>query len=88
MLVLPVPGGPHKIIDDNLPGRDHPPDGAFGAGQMFLADNIGKLQRAKLIGKRCVGAQLFGRDWQSSSNRSVMSARAIDRAARWRIRRI
>ena len=48
MLVLPVPGGPHRIIDDNFPAATDRP---VGPGQMFLADNLVEALRPKLIGQ-------------------------------------
>ena len=56
MLVLPVPGGPHRIIDDELAGRDHPADRAVGPGQMLLADDLVEARRAQPVGERRVGA--------------------------------
>ena len=61
MLVLPVPGGPHSTMLDSLPGRDHPPDRALGAGQVLLADHLVERARAQPVGERRVGARLVAR---------------------------
>ena len=54
MLVLPVPGGPHRIIDDEPARGDHPADRAVGAGQMFLADDL--VERSPAASRSASGA--------------------------------
>ena len=52
MLVLPVPGGPHRIIERQFAGRDHPPERAVRPGQMLLADDVVERLRAQPLGQR------------------------------------
>ena len=61
MLVLPVPGGPHRIIDASRAGGDHPPDRAVGPGQMLLADDLVERSRPQPVGERRVGGRRFRR---------------------------
>jgi hypothetical protein len=45
MLVLPVPGGPHNIIEDN----------AFRAGEMLLSDYVVERSGAQTVCERRIG---------------------------------
>ena len=61
MVVLPVPGGPHRIIEARLAGRDHPADRAVGAGQMLLPDDLVERRRPQAVGERRIGRRRLGR---------------------------
>ncbi len=52
IVVLPVPGGPHRIIDESLPAATMRPIAPSGPGQMFLADDLVEPARAQAIGER------------------------------------
>ena len=60
MLVLPVPGGPHRIIEARASRRDHPPDRAFCARKMFLPDDFAKRGRPDAISQRRIRRRRFG----------------------------
>jgi hypothetical protein len=44
IVVLPVPGGPQRMIELSLPAATMPADRAFGSGEMLLADDIVQLR--------------------------------------------
>ena len=77
MLVLPVPGGPHSTMLDKLARRDHPPDRAFGPGQVLLPDDFVERARPQPVGERRVGARLVARrcGGRSSANKSAIALR-------------
>ena len=51
-MVLPVPGGPQKISEPSERVVQHAGERAVGTEQMILADHLGELIGAQLIGER------------------------------------
>ena len=51
-VVLPVPGGPQKIIEPSVGGFEHPRQRALGPGQMLLAGDFGEAFRPQPLGER------------------------------------
>ncbi len=51
-MVLPVPGGPQKISEPSERRLEHAGERAVGAEQMILADDVGELVGAQLVGER------------------------------------
>ena len=58
-VVLPVPGGPQKIIEPSEPARIIRVSAPSGAGQMLLADHLGQRRRPQPVGQRPARRRLF-----------------------------
>ena len=54
-VVLPQPGGPHRISDASRPPLQHPRQRRLGPQQLLLADQIGQRARPQPVGQRPVG---------------------------------
>ena len=52
IVVLPQPGGPHRIIEASRPRRHHAADRPLGTEQMVLADDLGEALRPQPVGQR------------------------------------
>ena len=51
-VVLPTPGGPHRIIECGLPDANATASGLPGAEQVALADHLVDRARAQPLGER------------------------------------
>ena len=75
IVVLPVPGGPHRIIEASLPAATIRPIAPSGAGQMLLADDLVELLRPQPVGERRIlagaacAAGCGGSSWKRSATR-------------------
>ena len=52
IVVLPLPGGPHRIIDGSAPAASIRPEHLVGAEQMLLADHLVEAPRAHPVRQR------------------------------------
>ena len=52
MVVLPVPGGPHRMMECGRPVRHHPAQRAFRVQQMVLPHHIGQGFGPQAVGQR------------------------------------
>ena len=54
MVVLPTPGGPQRMSEDEVPRREHRAERAVGAEELVLPDDLGEPLRAQAVGQRAL----------------------------------